>query len=87
MKAAPLNIKDPETYRAARELADLTGETLTATVRTALKERLERLRRVDDSAERIARMREIAEHCSSLPVLDSRSADEILGYDEIGLPT
>jgi hypothetical protein len=29
----------------------------------------------------------IADHCSRLPVLDARSPDEILGYDEIGLPT
>jgi hypothetical protein len=28
----------------------------------------------------------IADHCSSLPVLDDRSPEEILGYDEIGLP-
>jgi hypothetical protein len=28
----------------------------------------------------------IAEHCANLPVLDARSADEILGYDERGLP-
>jgi antitoxin VapB len=30
---------------------------------------------------------EIATHCASLPVLDSRRAEEILGYDEYGLPT
>jgi antitoxin VapB len=28
----------------------------------------------------------IAEHCANLPVLDPRSADEILGYNEHGLP-
>ena len=29
---------------------------------------------------------EIADHCASLPVLDNRSTDEILGYDANGLP-
>ena len=38
----PLNIKDPEVYQLARQLANLTGQTLTNTVRTALRERLSR---------------------------------------------
>jgi len=29
---------------------------------------------------------EIARHCASLPVRDSRTDDEILGYDENGMP-
>jgi hypothetical protein len=29
----------------------------------------------------------IANHCSSLPVIDDRSPDEILGYDQHGLPS
>ena len=37
-----LNIKSPEAYRLARELATTTGETLTAAVEQALRERLER---------------------------------------------
>ena len=32
------------------------------------------------------RLGEIAARCAELPVLDARSADEILGYDEHGLP-
>lgn len=36
--------------------------------------------------DRLARMDAIARHCGSLPDLDHRSADEILGYDEHGLP-
>ncbi len=38
----PLNIKDPETDRLARQLAGLTDETITEAVRTALRDRLER---------------------------------------------
>jgi hypothetical protein len=32
------------------------------------------------------RLRRIADHCAALPVLDARSPDEILGYDEHGVP-
>ncbi len=80
-----LNIKDPETDRLARELASVTGETLTTAVKRALSERLrvERRRCGRASAdELLAIAREIAE----LPVLDDRTPDEIIGYDERGLP-
>jgi antitoxin VapB len=39
-----LTIKNEETERLARELAKLTGETLTAAITVALRERLDRLR-------------------------------------------
>lgn len=81
-----LNIRNAETERLAETVARLTGETKTRAVTVALRDRLERLRR-DRSGRSLAQeLKEIAEHCSSLPVLDSRDADEILGYDEIGLP-
>jgi antitoxin VapB len=83
-----LSLKDPETDSLARQVAALTGETLTEAVRTALAERLrrERLKRgrpadLSDELEAIAR------RCDALPVLDYRTADEILGYDESGLPS
>ena len=82
-----LKIRNAETERLAETVARLTGETKTRGVTVALRDRLERLRR-DRSGRSLAQeLKEIAEHCSSLPVLDSRDADEILGYDEIGLPT
>jgi len=31
-------------------------------------------------------LQDIRERCANLPILDDRSTDEILGYDEIGLP-
>jgi len=81
-----LNIRNPEAEKLAAELAKLTGETKTDALTKALRDRLARVRR-----ERIGRrladeLEEIAEHCASLPVLDNRSAEEILGYDENGLP-
>lgn len=81
-----LSIKDPEADRLARELAQTTGETLTEAVTTALRERLLRekgRRRAKDLA---ARLMEIGEQCAALPVLDDRTPDEIIGYDEHGIP-
>jgi hypothetical protein len=34
-----------------------------------------------------ARLREIGEHCASLPDVDARTSDEIVGYDETGMWT
>lgn len=80
------NIKDAEADRLARELAAETGESLTAAVTTAVRERLERVR-ARRSARRLAdELDEIARRCAALPTLDDRSEDEILGYDEHGLP-
>jgi antitoxin VapB len=84
-----LSIRDATVDRLARELAALTGETMTGAIRVALEQRLERERRCRD-AEQDRRRRAIdaiVEHCASLPVLDDRSDDEILGYDERGLPS
>ena len=84
-----LSIRDPETGRLARELADLTGETMTEAIRKALAERLARARG-EAASERQRRRRDleaILAQAHALPVLDPRSADEILGYDERGLPT
>jgi antitoxin VapB len=82
-----LNLKDPETDRLAREVARLTGETLTEAVRKALAERLERERlRRGKPRKRIAeKLNEIALHCAALPDCDTRSPDEIVGYDENGM--
>jgi antitoxin VapB len=83
-----ISLKDPETDRLARAVAALTGETLTTAVRKALAERLERERlKRGEPTDLVARLREIGEHCASLPVLDPRSPDEIVGYDETGMWT
>jgi antitoxin VapB len=84
-----LSIKDPEADRLARQLAKATGETLTQAIVTSLRERLarEETRKQRDVERQVAETIEIARHCASLPLLDTRSDDEILGYDENGLPT
>jgi len=81
-----LNIRNQETERLAETLAKLAGETKTEAVTKALRDRLARLRR-ERSRRRLAdELDQIAEHCASLPVLDARRAEEILVYDENGLP-
>ncbi len=81
-----LNIRNAEAERLAAELARQTGETKTEAVAQALRERLARVRRDHQGRSLSAELEAIAEHCASLPVLDARSADEILDYDERGLP-
>jgi len=79
-----LSIKDQEADRLARELAEATGETITEAVKTALRERLARARRRPRRS-LIEELTRISDHCASLPVLDPRKADEILGYNERGV--
>ena len=82
-----LNIRNPETERLAEALAKLTGETKTEAVTRALRDRLARLRR-ERAGRRLAdELDEIARHCARLPVRDSRTPDEILGYGEHDLPS
>jgi antitoxin VapB len=81
-----LSIKDPEADRLAREVADRTGESLTGAVVVALRERLARLRRQPRRRRLVDELREIGRRCAGLPTLDARSEDDILGYDERGLP-
>ena len=57
-----LYIEDEETSRLANELAQLTGETVTDAITSAIRERLERQREI---AERLRKMREISKRVSS----------------------
>jgi len=81
-----LNIRNPEAEKLAAAVAKLAGETKTQAVVHALRDRLARLRR-ERARRRLAdELDEIARRCAALPVLDSRTPDEILGYDERGVP-
>ena len=81
----PISIKDPETDRLARALAAATGESLTEAIRRALEDRLERATRRSRVGIGVE-IRRIQERLARLPVLDRRSADEIVGYDDHGVP-
>lgn len=81
-----LNLKNRETYRLARELADLTGESMTAAVTEALRERLQRVR--EARGEGLAdRLLAIGRDCSAHLREPFRSVEHgDLLYDERGLP-
>ncbi len=81
-----LSIKNPEADRLARELAAQTGETITEAIVKALRERLMRERGRSRVGRLSEELRRIGIRCSSLPVLDERSPEEILGYSENGVP-
>ena len=83
----PISIKNDQTEDLARKVAELTGETLTEAVRTALAERYERLRRARAGRTLGDELNEIALRCARLPVISTLTDDEILGYDENGVPT
>ncbi len=82
-----LSIKDPETERLARSLAEQTGETITVATRRALEERMLRL---GSPARKMALLEDLAasrRRWGGMQVLDARSADAILCYDDNGLPS
>jgi antitoxin VapB len=82
-----LNIKNPEAHRLARELAALTGESMTVAVTEAIRERLARVRR-ERQAPAAARLLAIGKDCAAHLKEPSRSidhADQLYGAD--GLPS
>lgn len=81
-----LNIKNEETHRLVHELAEETGETLTEAVTVAVRERLASMYRKRRRQEVFRSVEEIQEFVQGLPDVDRRSAEEILEYDDYGLP-
>lgn len=81
-----LEIKDPEVHQLARELARTTGETVYQAVVNALRERLTREKARQNQATLAETLLRIGQACAALPLLDSRPADEIIGYNEQGVP-
>lgn len=81
-----LNIKNEEAHRMAQELARLTGESMTAAVSEAIRERLERVRG-DSKKNLVERIMKIAKECGPLWKEPYKSIDHgDLLYDERGLP-
>ncbi len=81
-----LNIKSDEAHQLARELAAATGESMTDVVTRALRRTLEVEAAPDHPGLLMAEVAEIQAFVAGLPDRDTRSPDEILGYDEAGLP-
>ena len=78
-----LSIKSAEADRLARELAEMTGESITEAVVASLKTRLDLERR----RKRNRALDDIIERFRELTALDERSPEDIIGYDEHGLPS
>lgn len=81
-----LNIKDAETDRLVRALAAETGESITVAVAMAVRERLDRVQGSRRGLDLTDEIQAIAQRCARLPRIDRRLADEIIGYDDSGLP-
>ncbi len=90
--AEALHIDDPKAAALARELAERTGESVNDAVVHALERAIDRNpppRREETEAEReerFARIMKLVEEMHKLPIIDLRSPDELVGYDEDGLP-
>lgn len=79
-----LSIKNPKTEQLAHAVAKETGESLTQAITHALEERLHRLRGSKRAPDLLETIMAISSHCASLPDIDTRNAEQILGYDESG---
>ena len=78
-----LNIKNDQTHRRAKELARITGETMTQAIDRAIAERLERIRRRRNRTALAERILQTGRECAALPVTDRRASEEAL-YNERG---
>ena len=81
-----LNIKDPDTHALAKRLASLTGESPAKAVKLAVQQRLAQVEKTRSTTRLADELDHIALHCAGLPRRDRRDAEEIIGYDERGLP-
>ena len=82
----PLSIKDPATEELARELARETGDSITGSIATALRERLARVRHAKRKRSLADEVCDLSARYRTYPLSDPRPPDALLGYDEHGLP-
>lgn len=84
-----LNIKSAETYKLATELRELTGDSLSTVVKTALKEKLEREKQKrgrEGIAEKLMEIgRQYREAAGNGPFPSVKEIEDEL-YDEYGAP-
>lgn len=79
------NVKSPEADDLLRRLTEVTGESLTEAVIVSLRQRLAREERLRFAAGGRT-LDDAVRNLASLSVIDRRSEDEILGYDNHGIP-
>jgi antitoxin VapB len=80
-----LSIRNPRAEQLAKEVAAETGENLTEAIIHALEDRLQRLRARSKIPSLFEEIMKISKRCGQLPDQDSRTAEEILGYDQNGV--
>jgi len=81
-----LSIRNDSAERLARQVAEETGESITEAIRKALEERWSRLSRKRREKILSGQIEDLLRRVDQLPILDARPEDEILGYDEHGIP-
>ena len=81
-----LSLKNPDTERLARQIAEETGETPTEAIQRFLQERLGRLSQRRRGRIITEKLQDILRRVDALPTLDTRPEDDILGYDSQGIP-
>lgn len=81
-----------ETEALARQLAAVRGISLDEAVKIAIEKSAQESLRHPTASEKlgkdelIRRMEEISARCAARPLIDPRSPDELIGYDDHGLP-
>jgi len=80
-----LSIRNSQAEKLAREVATISGENLTQAIIHALEERLERLKGRRTTSNLMQEIMTISQRCSSIPDIDQRSPEEILGYNQSGI--
>jgi antitoxin VapB len=80
VKAMGISIKNPEAERKLRRVARLLGKSMTATVIELADSKLK-----EDRERRLRAVDRIVRRVKARPILDNRTADEILGYNKDGL--
>ena len=80
-----ISIRNPRVEELAREIGEIENRSMTEVIIEALEEKKEKMKQ--PSAEerlRLKKLKAIADDMAKLPILNDRSVDEILGYNEIG---
>ena len=80
-----LSIRNPRAEKLAREIVAMSGANITQVIIKALEDQLERLRGRRTYPDLFKEIMDISKRCSSIPDIDERSPDEILGYNKAGV--
>lgn len=82
-----LSIKNPETEALARQVAAITGESLTEAIHNSLAERQSLLKHNREKTRLLEELMHLAKESARHQTGSGLTDDEILGYDEVGAPT